>query len=72
MPQAKILFEDSEMNMEASEVYVLAAAYDILSRIQSQIGDVYLYPEDFIKNIESSLALLTFLVERTIPQLRKQ
>lgn len=71
MAQAKVPFDESEMTLEASDVYVLIAAQDILRRMQDQVVDPNRYPEDFIDNLEGSMTLLTFLVQQTIPQLKK-
>lgn len=69
MAQATIPFDESEMTLEASNVYVLAAAQDILHRMQVQVVDPKRYPEEFIDGLEDSLTLLTFLVQQAIPQL---
>ena len=72
MPQATIPFDDHEMTLEATEVYALAAAQDVLYRIQAQIGELDLYPQTFLENLDGALGLLSFLVEQTVPQLRQQ
>lgn len=72
MAKVTIPFDQSVLSFEASDVYVLAAAQDILRRMRTEIVDPTRYPPEFIAELESSLTLLEFLVRQTISQLRKR
>lgn len=72
MPQATVPFDESELTLEASDVYVLAAAQDILKRMKDKVQDPSQYPPDFIEELDGSLTLLEFLVRQTVPQIRRR
>ncbi len=60
------------MTLEASEVYVRAAAQGILRRMAGNVTHPERYPEEFIENLDGSLKLTTLLVEQAVPQLKEQ